>query len=116
MDTSGNQASCTFQVCGFNVCLQDDANPGIVFQGNSSTGEYRFCCGGTVFTGTARVTKKGNLITFEQNGPDRRLLVRDDESVFRGSASLQFPPGVMRCTIGDRDTRNNSCTCQSQTQ
>ena len=116
MDTSGNQASCTFQVCGFNVCLQDDANPGIVFQGNSSTGEYRFCCGGTVFTGTARVTKKGNLITFEQNGPDRRLLVRDDESVFRGSASLQFPPGVMRCTIGDRDTRNNSCICQSQTQ
>lgn len=114
MDTSGNQASCTFQVCGFNVCLQDDANTGIVFQGNSSTGEYQFCCGGTVFTGTAHVTKKGNLITFEQNGPDRRLLVRDDESVFRGSASLQFPPGVMRCTIGDRDTRNNSCVCQSQ--
>lgn len=114
MDTSGNQASCTFQVCGFNVCVQDDANPGIVFQGNASTGEYRFCCGGTVFTGTARVTKKGSLITFEQNGPDRRLLVRDDESVFKGSASLQFPPGVMRCTIGDRDTRNNSCVCQSQ--
>ena len=113
-DTSGNQASCTFQVCGFNVCLQDDANPAIVFQGNSSSGEYRFCCGGTVFTGTARVTKKGNLITFEQNGPDRRLLVRDDESVFRGSASLQFPPGVMKCTISDRDTRNNSCACQSQ--
>jgi len=114
MDTSGNQASCSFQVCGFNVCLQDDANPGIVFQGSSSTGEYRFCCGGTVFTGTARVTKKGNLITFEQNGPDRRLLVRDDESAFRGSASLQFPPGVMTCTISDRDTRNNSCICQSQ--
>jgi len=116
MDTSGNQASCTFQVCGFNVCLQDDSNPGIVFQGNSSTGEYRFCCGGTLFTGIARVTKKGNLITFEQNGPDLRLLVRDDESVFRGSASLQFPPGVLKCTIGDRDTRNNSCVCQSQTQ
>ena len=116
MDTSGNTSNCTFEVCGFNICLQDDSNPGIVFQGNSSTGEYRLCCGGTVFTGTARVTKKGNLITFEQSGPDRRLLVRDDESVFRGSASLQFPPGVMRCTIGDRDTRNNSCVCQSQTQ
>ncbi|HXF40589.1 MAG TPA: choice-of-anchor Q domain-containing protein [Blastocatellia bacterium] len=115
-DTSGNTSDCSFEVCGFNVCLQDDSNPGIVFQGNSSTGEYRFCCGGTVFTGTARVTKKGNLITFEQNGPDRRLLVRDDESVFKGSASLQFPPGVMKCTIGDRDTRNDSCVCQSQTQ
>jgi hypothetical protein len=111
-DAVGLTASCSFTVFVFDVCLQDDSNPGIVFQGNATTGEYHFCCGDTTFTGTARVTKKGRIITFEQSATDRRLLVRDDESVFRGSASLQFPPGVMRCTIGDRDTRNNSCICQ----
>ena len=115
-DAVGLTASCSFTVFVFDVCLQDDSNPGIVFQGNATTGEYRFCCGDTTFTGIARVTKKGRIITFEQSATDRRLLVRDDESVFRGTASLQFPPGVMRCTIGDRDTRNNSCICQSQTQ
>src|SRR6185503_12292687 len=54
-DASGNTATCSFTVTVFNVCLQDDANPTIVFLGNATTGAYRFCCGGTIFTGTATV-------------------------------------------------------------
>lgn len=96
----------------FDVCLQDDSNPSNVFLGNSQTGAYRFCCGGTLFTGVARVTRRGNTITFQDNSFDRRMLVTDDQSVHRGKASLQSPPGSIKCTIADRNTTNNSCACQ----
>jgi hypothetical protein len=111
-DMSGNTATCSFTVSVFNVCLQDDSNPSIVFLGNTITGAYRFCCGGTTYTGTAQVTKKGNVATFQHNAADRRVLATDDEGAFKGTASLQSPPGTTRCTISDRDTRNNSCVCQ----
>ncbi|HJQ27282.1 MAG TPA: HYR domain-containing protein, partial [Blastocatellia bacterium] len=111
-DASGNTATCSFSVSVFNVCVQDDSNPSIVFLGNSKTGDYRFCCGGTTFTGKAKVTIAGNLVTFEHNATDRKVLVRDDEGAFRATGSLQTPPGTTRCTITDRDTRNNTCICQ----
>ena len=111
-DASGNTATCSFTVTVFNVCLQDDSNPSIVFLANSITGSYRFCCGGTIFTGVAQVIKKGNVATFQHYATDRRVLATDDEGVFRGTASLQSPPGTNKCTIQDRDTRNNSCVCQ----
>ncbi|HJQ26094.1 MAG TPA: HYR domain-containing protein [Blastocatellia bacterium] len=111
-DTSGNTATCSFSVSVFNVCIQDDSNPSIVFLGNSKTGDYRFCCGGTTFTGKAKVTIAGNVVTFEHNATDRKVLVRDDEGAFRATGSLQMPPGTTRCTITDRDTRNNTCICQ----
>ncbi len=111
-DASGNTASCSFTVTAFNICLQDDSNPSIVFLGNTLTGAYRFCCGGTVFTGIAQVTRQGNIATFQHNAGGRRVLAKDDEGVFKGTASLQSPPGTTICTITDRDTRNNSCVCQ----
>ncbi|MEK6289353.1 MAG: HYR domain-containing protein [Acidobacteriota bacterium] len=109
-DSSSNTATCSFTVSVFNVCLQDDSNPGIVFLGNTVTGDYRFCCRGTIFTGRAQVTRKGNIATFEQFGPDRKVLAKYDGGVNRGSASIQSQ--VASCTITDRDTRNNSCVCQ----
>ena len=111
-DASGNTATCSFDVSVFNVCLQDDSNPTIVFLGNSITGEYRFCCGGTSFTGVAQVTKRGSIATFQHYAPTQRVLATADGGVFKGTASLQFPPGSIKCTIQDRDTRNNSCVCQ----
>ena len=96
----------------FDVCLQDDSNPSTVFLGNSQTGAYKFCCGGTVFTGVALVTRRGNIVTFQDNPTDRRVLVTDDESAHVGKASLQSPPGSIKCTITDRNTTNNSCACQ----
>jgi len=110
-DTSMNTATCSFTIKVFDVCLQDDSNPATVLLFNSLTGEYRFCCGGTIFTGTGTVMIKGCTITLQHNPGDRRLQANVDKTQFKGNAALQFPPGVMKCTIMDRDTRNNSCVC-----
>lgn len=111
-DGSGNSATCSFVVTVFNVCLQDDSTASVVFLGNSQTGAYRLCCGGTVFSGIAQVIRRGSTVTFQHYPADRRLQASADEATFRGSASLQYPPGVAYCTITDRDTRNNGCVCQ----
>jgi 6-phosphogluconolactonase len=106
---NNNTTSVITQI--FDVCLQDDSNPGIIFLGNSVTGDYEFCCNGTIFTDRATVVRKGSVVTFEQSAGDRRLLAKVDRAVFRGTAALQSPPGSIRCTITDRDTRNNTCAC-----
>lgn len=111
-DESGNTAACSFTVSVFNVCLQDDANPATVFLANSITGAYRFCCGGTTVTGVAQVTRRGNILTVQHIEAGRRVQATDDEGVFKGTASLQSPPGTYRCLFQDRDTRNNTGICQ----
>jgi predicted outer membrane repeat protein len=110
-DTSGNTATCSFMVTTFDVCLQDDATPATVLLFNSQTGDYRFCCGGTVFTGRGKVRVQGCTISLEHITTDRRVQATVDKATFRGTASLQTPPGVIRCTISDRDIRNNTCKC-----
>ena len=110
------QCSFSVTVNAFDVCLQDDSDPTIVFQGNSFTGAYRFCCGGITYSGTAQVSRRGKVTAFAVYAPDRRIQVIDDESVFKGSAGLQSPPSVVKCTITDRDTRNNTCNCGVITQ
>lgn len=99
-----------------DVCLQDDSNASIVFLGNSTTGAYTFCCGGTIFTGTAQVSRRGSIVAFAHNASDRRVQAIKDGSVFKGNAAVQSPPGTIRCTIGDRDTRNNTCKCTTPVQ
>ena len=96
----------------FNVCLQDDSNSGVVFFGNTETGAYLFCCAGTVFDGIAQVTVRGSVATFQDYTMDRRLLAKVDGGVFKGSATLQSPPGTTICLITDRDTKNNDCVCR----
>jgi len=110
-DASGNTATCGFTVTVFDVCMQDDSNPATVLLFNSLTGDYRFCCGGSTFTGRGIVTIRGCIINLQHNPFDRRVLATVDKSVFRGTASLQSPPGSIKCTITDRDVRNNSCAC-----
>jgi hypothetical protein len=111
-DSSGNTASCSFAVTVFDACLQDDNNPGTVLLFNSFTGDYRFCCNGTTFTGKGTVSKLGCNYTLEHNAADRRVLGKVDKGLFRGNGSLQVPSGSLKCSISDRDTRNNACTCQ----
>jgi hypothetical protein len=111
-DTSSNIAMCSFTVTVSNLCLQDDSNPGSVFSGNAATGAYTFCCGGATFTGVAQVNRRGNVVTLTQNTENRRVTATLDGGAFKGAASLQSPPGTTKCTITDRDTRNNSCVCQ----
>ena len=113
-DASGNTATCSFTITTFDVALQDDSDPSIILLWNSLTGQYRFCCGGTTFTGVGKAVRHGCVFTLEHNPADRRVLGRVDKAVFRGTASLQAPPGTLRCTITDRDTRvsTNITSCQ----
>jgi uncharacterized delta-60 repeat protein len=111
-DLAGNTATCSFTVSVFNACLQDDSNATTVVLFNIFTGDYRFCCNGSVFTGTGSVSKKGTIYTLTHNPADRRVLLSVDGSASRGNASLQSPPGTQRCTITDRHLTNNSCQCQ----
>jgi hypothetical protein len=96
----------------FDGCLQDDGNPTTVLLFNTLTGDYRFCCSGSVFVGKGTVVKQGNIWTLTHNTTDRRVLARLDVNSSSGTASLQTPPGTTRCTITDRKLTNNSCQCQ----
>ena len=113
-DSSGNTATCSFSVTVFDVALQDDSNPSIILLWNSITGQYRFCCSGTTFTGVGTSIVKGCVFTLQHNPADRRVLGLVDKSVHRGTASIQSPPGTIRCTITDRNTLNdtNLTSCQ----
>ncbi len=110
-DPNPNNNTASVLTQAFDICLQDDSNSGLVFFGNSVTGDYQFCCNGTIFKGRAAVIKKGSVITFEQNAADRRVSARVDGAVSKGTAALQSPPGSIRCTVTDRNTRNNTCAC-----
>jgi len=111
-DASMNTATCGFTVTSFDGRLQDNSagcSSTVLF--NSLTGAYQFCCGGTVYMGTGKVSKKGNAVTIEENSPGRRVLIKLDNSAHAGSASLQSPPGTIKCTISDSNTTNDTCTC-----
>jgi subtilisin-like proprotein convertase family protein len=110
-DMSGNTATCSFTVNVFNVRLQDNSNSATVLLINTTTGAYRFCCGGTTYTGTGVVTVKGCTYTLTHNPADRRVTAQVDFTTYKGSASLQAPPGTTKCTITDSDVRNDTSVC-----
>jgi subtilisin-like proprotein convertase family protein len=113
-DASGNTATCTFTVSVFNGRLQDDfesCNNTVLF--NTLTGDYRWCCHGTIFTGRGKITRGGDFIRLEHIAVDRRVRIDLSAGSFppSGNAALQSPPGTVRCVIQDRDIRNDSCVC-----
>jgi photosystem II stability/assembly factor-like uncharacterized protein len=110
-DAAANTTSCSFTVTVFDVCIQDDSNPANKLVFNSRSGEYRLCCGGTVYTGTGNVTRAGCIFTLTDNSSGRRLMGRSEKTAFKGQVTLQSPPGSIKCLIIDRDTRNNNCDC-----
>jgi hypothetical protein len=111
-DAVGNTATCSFTVSLFNVCVQDDANPTRVLLWNTQTGDYRFCCNGSVFTGRGIAVTRGCTYALDQVAADRRVSGKMDASTFRGEGSLQTPAGKLVCSISDRDIRDNTCVCQ----
>jgi subtilisin-like proprotein convertase family protein len=112
-DASGNTASCSFSVKTFNVAIQDRANPNAVLAWNTSTGQYIFCCNGSVFAGVGKVKTQGCTYTLDHTAADRRVLGSVNMTNFTGSGSLQSPAGTIRCSISDNDVRNNTYTCLS---
>jgi hypothetical protein len=93
------------------VCLQDDGTPAIQVRWDTVTGAYSFCCGGTTYTGTGAVTNKGKTSSLKVGGTDRYILANFDGNTNRGSATLRFFPTGVVCTIYDRNTANDTCTC-----
>jgi hypothetical protein len=91
----------------FDVCLQDDTTPAAVLLWNSLTGDYRYCCTGSTYTGRGTYLRRGNIFTLSQVGGAQRVNASLDASANRGTASLQVS-GVNRCPITDRDIRNNT--------
>ena len=105
-------ASCSFTVTVFGGCLQDDSNAGSVVLFNTSTGDYRFCFNGVVIaSGLGAMLKKGCDFTIQDNSSDRRVLIKSGFGSGKGSASIQSPPGNIRCTITDRNILDDSCHC-----
>jgi hypothetical protein len=112
-DASGNTATCSFTITTFDVVLQDDSDPTTVLLWNSITGQYRFCFHGTTYTGVGKVQRQGCVFLLDHTfATDRRVLGRVDKAVHAGTASLQAPPGTLRCTIQDRNTLNDTPVCQ----
>jgi hypothetical protein len=91
--------------------LQDNSSASSVLLFNTTTGDYRFCCGGTIYTGKGSVVKQGNTYTLTHNTSTRRVLCKLDAAQKKGTATLQEPIGVMKCSITDSNTLNNSCSC-----
>lgn len=94
-----------------NLCLQDDSSSRNVVRFNTA-GDYVFCCGGSVMaSGVGTVLVKGGFIEIQHNTPTYRVLIKADTTVGKGTASLQLPPGVIKCVIADRNMFNNTCAC-----
>jgi Repeat of unknown function (DUF5650) len=99
----------------FDVCLQDDSNPNTSVAFNTLTGDYIFCAGGTQYTGTGTVTRRGNTTTLQHNAGDRRVQVNVDTSANRATGSFQkLGAGGGTFSLTDRDIRNDTCSCVTQ--
>ncbi|HMG35881.1 MAG TPA: S8 family serine peptidase [Blastocatellia bacterium] len=94
-----------------DLCVQDDSVAGKTATIDSTTGAYQITCGGSTFTGTGVVVKKGSIVTITDNTPSRRVLIRIDLSTKKATATVQSPPGNLTCTITDSNIMNNSCDC-----
>jgi Repeat of unknown function (DUF5650) len=101
-----------FRVAEFDLCLQDDSNANTSVAFNTQTGDYLFCVGGTQYSGTGKVTRRGNTTTLQHNAGDRRVQVNVDTSANRATASFQklgASGGIFSLT--DRDISNDTCPC-----
>ncbi|MEW6211906.1 MAG: HYR domain-containing protein [Acidobacteriota bacterium] len=109
---AGGTSACSFTVTAFSGCLRDDSNSGNVVLFNTATGDYRFCCGGVVIaSGKGTVSRRGCEFTIQHNTADRRVLIKVNFATGKGTASIQSPPGITKCSITDRNLFDNSCQC-----
>jgi uncharacterized repeat protein (TIGR01451 family) len=113
-DSAGNQAGCSFAVTVFDVCIQNDSGgASLVF--NSRTGQYIFCCGGSKTTGQGAATRAGCTFILLHISPNLRVQATVNSCSGIGQATMQTPPGRLKCMIVDRDITNNTCSCVTGT-
>ena len=115
-DASGNTATCSFAVRVWTGCLQDESNPGNVCLFDAQTGDYQFCCNGVVIaTGTATLTVRGCIVSFDHSKGNRRVKITADMAVKRGTATVIIA-NLTTCTITDQNMANNTCVCPVATK
>jgi hypothetical protein len=98
----------------FDTILQDDSN-GIILNFNSMTGDYQFtrCSDGFTLNGRGQVIKRGCGIFLQDfSAPDRRVVAQIDNCQNKGTATVQVFALGRAFTIVDRNTTNNTGTCQ----
>ncbi|MFY9556892.1 MAG: HYR domain-containing protein, partial [Blastocatellia bacterium] len=112
-DASGNTATCSFTVSVFSGCLQDETKPNNVVLFNTVTGQYRFCCNGTVVaTGFGVLTIRGCIGTIDDLKGNRKVHIEFDFSAPNGKgAGTAFlaldGSSTPRCQITDQDMTDN---------
>ena len=104
----------------FDVCLQDETNPGNVVLVNTSTGDYSFCCGGVpIASGRGTLNIKGGIGSIDNAKGDRRVHIQWDTSANNnngeGTAIVQKLSDKIVCQITDKNMSNNSCSCGGAT-
>ena len=105
-------ALARYNVSSFDRCLQAELG-GNIFMLNLASGDYLFTnCSGLTLSGRGRITIKGSIITLEDFRADRRVVAKLDGSAQRGTAVVQLFSPLRTFTITDRNTANNSCSCQ----
>jgi uncharacterized delta-60 repeat protein len=116
-DTSGNTASCSFTVSVFSACMVDETNAGNVVLFNTQSGDYRFCCNGSLLaTGTGVLTIRGCIGTIDHLKGNRKVHIEFDFSANngrgKGTAAL-FLDGSSnpKCKITDMSMAGNVCSC-----
>ena len=98
----------------FDTILQDDSN-GIIFNCNSTSGDYQFtrCSDGFTLNGRGQVIKRGCGIFLQDfSSSDRRVQAQIDNCQNKGNAAVQVFALGRTFTILDRNTINNTGTCQ----
>jgi len=114
-DASGNTATCSFSVTVFSACLVDESNPTTVVLFNAQTGDYRFCCGGIVFTGRGVLTTRGCIGTIDELKGTRKVHIEWDTSANgrgAGTAYLTLNGSTTpKCFITDKSMAGDVCAC-----
>ena len=92
----------------YDKLLQDNSS-GDQFRFNSTTGEYLFarCSNAYSLSGTGNLTVHGSTYTLTHYPGDRRITVKLDDALHKGTASVQVFALGITYTITDSNTTND---------
>lgn len=98
-----------------DFCIQDESS-GDVLRINALTGAYQVtrCSNGFTLNGTARVTRRGCLLTIQDFSTDRRVVAQVDSCQNRATASIQIFMSRTTFTMIDLNIINNYCQCPNR--
>lgn len=111
-DTSGNHAACSFAVNVYSGSLVDEANTGNVVLFNAMTGDYRFCCNGSLIaSGRGSLSVSGCDLAIDHIKGNRRIHISVSASA-QGSGNAYMQKGSnQHCQITDNTLAGNARSC-----